>query len=83
MRVSVVIPAFDAQATVGAAISSALWQTYRDLEVVVVDDGSHDSTGAIAAAFPEPVRVVRQENAGVAAARNRAIAEARGELIAF
>ena len=83
MRVSVVIPAFDAQATVGAAISSALWQTYRGLEVVVVDDGSRDATGAIAAAFPDPVRVVRQDNAGVAAARNRGVAEARGELIAF
>ncbi|HUK94724.1 MAG TPA: glycosyltransferase [Gaiellaceae bacterium] len=82
-RVSVVIPAYDAQTTVGGAISSALWQTYRDLEVVVVDDGSRDATGAIAAAFPEPVRVVHQENAGVAAARNRGVAEARGELIAF
>ena len=82
-RVSVVIPAYDAETTVGGAISSALWQTYRDLEVIVVDDGSRDSTGAIAASFPEPVRVVRQENAGVAAARNRGLAEARGELIAF
>ncbi len=83
MRVSVVIPAFDAQATVGAAISSALWQTYRDLEVVVVDDGSRDGTNAIATAFPDPVRVVRQENGGVAAARNRGLGEAQGELIAF
>ena len=83
MTVSVVIPAFDTEATVGAAISSALWQTYRDFEVVVVDDGSHDATGSIAGSFPEPVRVVRQENAGVAAARNRGVAEAQGELIAF
>jgi glycosyltransferase involved in cell wall biosynthesis len=83
MKVSVVIPAFDAEATVGGAISSALWQTYRDFEVVVVDDGCRDATGAIAGSFPEPVRVVRQENAGVAAARNRGVAEAGGELIAF
>ena len=83
MRVSLVMPAFDAERTVGAAISSALWQTYRDLEVVVVDDGSRDATGEIAAAFPEPVRLVRQENGGVASARNRGIAESRGELIAF
>ena len=83
MTVSVVIPAFEAEATVGAAISSALWQTYRDFEVVVVDDGSHDATGSIAGSFPEPVRAVRQENAGVAAARNRGVAEAQGELIAF
>jgi glycosyltransferase involved in cell wall biosynthesis len=83
VRVSVVVPAYDAKATVGAAISSALWQTFCDLEVVVVDDGSRDATGAIAEAFGEPVRIVRQENAGVAAARNLGIAEARGELIAF
>jgi glycosyltransferase involved in cell wall biosynthesis len=68
---------------VGAAISSALWQTYRDFEVVVVDDGSRDATGSIAGSFPDPVRVVTQANAGVAAARNRGVAEARGELIAF
>jgi glycosyltransferase involved in cell wall biosynthesis len=83
VRVSVIIPAYDAQSTVGAAISSVLWQTYADAEVVVVDDGSSDATGAVAAAYPERVRVVRQDNAGVAAARNRGIAEARGELIAF
>jgi GT2 family glycosyltransferase len=83
MRVSVVIPAFDAEATVGAAISSVLWQTYRDFEVVVVEDGSRDATGEIASSFPEPVRVVAQENAGVAAARNRGVGEAGGELIAF
>lgn len=83
MRVSVVIPAFDAEATIGAAVSSVLWQTYRDFEVVVVNDGSRDATPAIASSFPEPVRVVDQENAGVAAARNRGVAEAQGELIAF
>ena len=51
--------------------------------MVVVDDGSRDATAEIAGAYPEPVRVVSQENAGVAVARNRGISEARGELIAF
>ena len=83
MRISVVIPAYNAESTVGAAISSALWQTYADSEIVVVDDGSSDATGAVASAYPDRVRVVRQENGGVASARNRGIAEARGELIAF
>jgi glycosyltransferase involved in cell wall biosynthesis len=83
VTVSVVMPAYDAETTVGAAVSSVLWQTYRDFELVVVDDGSRDSTGTIAASFPAPVRVVRQENAGVADARNRGVAEAEGELIAF
>jgi GT2 family glycosyltransferase len=77
------MPAYDAQETVGAAISSVLWQTYRDYEVVVVDDGSGDATAAIGGSFPDPVRVFGQKNAGVAAARNHGISEARGELIAF
>ena len=82
-RVSVVMPAFGAARTIGAAVSSVLTQTYADLELVVVDDGSTDETAAIAAAHPAPVRVVTQPNAGVAAARNRGIAEATGDLIAF
>jgi glycosyltransferase involved in cell wall biosynthesis len=83
MRVSVVMPAHNAQDTIGAAVASVLWQTYREPELVVVDDGSTDKTSEIAAAHDGRVRVVRQENQGVAAARNRGIAEARGELIAF
>ena len=55
MRVSVVIPAFDAQATVGAAISSSLWQTSGDLEVVVVDDGSRDARAVSAGCVRAPV----------------------------
>jgi glycosyltransferase involved in cell wall biosynthesis len=82
-RVSVVVPAYQAASTIGAAVSTILTQTYTDFEVVVVDDGSTDATGEIARAHREPVRVVRQDNAGVAVARNRGIAEARGELVAF
>lgn len=82
-RVSVVMPAYRAASTVGGAVSSVLQQTFDDLELVVVDDGSDDATGEIARAHGDRVRVVRQDNAGVAAARNRGIAEARGELVAF
>ena len=80
-RFSVVMPAYQAEQTIGAAVSSVLQQTHSDWELVVVDDGSTDATGAIAAAHPGPVRVVRQENAGVAPARNRGIAEARGHEV--
>ncbi len=81
--VSLVIPAFQAERTLGAALSGALRQTWSPLEVIVVDDGSTDRTGEIAAAHGPGVRVVRQPNRGVAAARNRGVAEATGELVAF
>jgi glycosyltransferase involved in cell wall biosynthesis len=82
-RVSVVMPAYQAEQTVGGAIESVLAQTYRDLELVLVDDGSTDATADIAGAHRGPINIVAQRNAGVAAARNRGIAEAEGELIAF
>lgn len=82
-RVSVVMPAWEAELTIGAAISSVLWQGYRDLELVVIDDGSTDHTADIVAAYGDRVRLIRQSRCGVAVARNTGIAEARGDLITF
>lgn len=83
--VSVIVPAFNAEAFVGRTLASLRAQTFRDFEVVVVDDGSTDGTAAIvetvARADPR-FRLIRQPNAGVAAARNRALAEARGRYLA-
>jgi glycosyltransferase involved in cell wall biosynthesis len=81
--VSVVIPAFNGADYIGETIESILAQTYRPLEVLVVDDGSTDRTAEIVQRFGDPVRYFRQENAGTAAARNRAVAESRGEFIAL
>jgi len=82
--VSVVVPCFNGARFVGEAVASALAQTHRDLEVVVVDDGSTDDSAARVRALGDPrVRVVAQANAGVAAARNRGAAEARGDYLAF
>lgn len=83
--VSVIVPAWNAEATLDETLRSVARQTYAELEIIIVDDGSTDATGAIAADFcaREPrARLIAQDNAGVAAARNRAIAEAGGQWIA-
>lgn len=77
------MPAHNAVAFVGEALRSALEQTFDDLEIVVVDDGSTDATADLAASFGDVVRVVRQPNRGPGAARNHGIREARGRFIAF
>ncbi|GAB47015.1 glycosyltransferase family 2 protein [Mobilicoccus pelagius] len=82
-RVSVVIPCYQSERTVGEAISSALMQTYPDVEVVVCLDGATDRSGAIVDAYGDLLTVVRQENRGLAEARNSAVAAASGELIAL
>lgn len=81
--VSVVMPAYNAAPYLEAAIRSVLEQDYPAVELIVVDDGSSDGTPEFAAGFGERVRVLCQQNAGPAAARNRGMAAARGELVAF
>jgi glycosyltransferase involved in cell wall biosynthesis len=80
--VSVIIPVYNGARFLRAALESVLAQTYRNFEVIVVDDGSVDDSGVIAQSFPE-VRYIHQTNQGVAAARNHAIEVARGEYFAF
>ena len=80
--VSVIIPVYNGARFLRAALESVFAQTYRPLEVIVVDDGSADDSGVIAQSFPE-VRYIRQENQGVAAARNNGLKAARGEFFAF
>jgi glycosyltransferase involved in cell wall biosynthesis len=82
-RVSIVIPCFRRGRFLAAAVESALAQTHRDTEVVVVDDGSDDETDEVARSFGSRIRHLAQENAGVAAARNAGLAVATGELCLF
>jgi hypothetical protein len=81
---TIVIPAYNAAATIASCIRSALAQTESDLEVVVVDDGSTDGTGDVARGITDPrVRVHAQANGGLPAARNAGITRARGDLVCF
>ena len=80
--VSVIVPVYNGGRYLRAALESVFAQTYRPIEVIVVDDGSTDDSGTIAQSFPE-VRYIHQTNQGVAAARNNGIEAARGEFFAF
>ena len=83
-RVSVVIPTYNRAGYIGQAVASALGQSFRDLEVIVVDDGSTDATAKVLNSFSDPRLVcIRQERAGRSRARNVAISAARGEYITF
>ncbi len=81
--VSVIIPAYNAERFLRETVDSALNQTYRDTEVLVIDDGSTDETPGILDAYGDRIRVLRQANQGRAAACNAGVETARGEWIAF
>jgi glycosyltransferase involved in cell wall biosynthesis len=81
--VSIVIPAYNAAKYLRETLDSALNQTYRDAEVIVVDDGSTDETPRILEQYGDRIQVLRQENHGRAAACNTGARAARGEWIAF
>ena len=80
--VSIVIPAYNCEGTIVEAVESCLAQSYTDREVIVIDDGSTDGTFERVSRIPG-VRAVRKANGGVASARNAAMREAKGDLIAW
>ena len=84
--VSIILPVYNGEKTLARCMGSILNQTYRDFELLVVDDGSQDGSGMLCdqyAAKDARVRVIHQENAGVSAARNLAIAQAQGTYLQF
>lgn len=81
--VSVIIPNFNYSRYLPEAIDSVLAQTYSNIEIIVVDDGSTDDSRAVIESYGNRLRAIFQENQGVSAARNRGIEESSGDLIAF
>ncbi|MBO6798550.1 glycosyltransferase family A protein [Maricaulis sp.] len=82
--VSVAMPVYNVERYVEAAVESVLAQTYENLELLIIDDGGSDNSIELCRAFIDPrVRIISQENRGLAGARNSGIRYARGEIIAF
>jgi glycosyltransferase involved in cell wall biosynthesis len=82
-KISIVIPVHNSVHCLRETLEHALAQTYPAHEIIVVDDGSTDATGALVESFGDRVRYIRQENAGASAARNNGIQNATGDWIAF
>lgn len=82
-RVSIIIPTYNGDRFVVQTLESVLNQTYRDYEIIVINDGSTDRTAEILQPYHNRIRYLEQANQGVATARNRGLALAQGELIAF
>lgn len=86
MKISAIIPVYNAEPFLPACLDSVLAQTHRELEIILVNDGSTDGSGAICdryAAMDDRIRVVHQENGGVSRARNRGLELATGEAVSF
>lgn len=84
LLISVVIPVYNGEKTIGETLQSVLNQTYKNLEVVVINDGSKDSTAAIVEEFQDNrIKLCSYPNAGLAASRNRGIDQSSGDYISF
>jgi glycosyltransferase involved in cell wall biosynthesis len=82
-RVTAIVPVYNGAATIAEAIDSALAQSYRDLEVIVVNDGSTDATAEVLRRYEGRIRVIDRKNGGIATARNTGVAASQSEYLAF
>jgi len=82
-KISIIIPTYNSAQYICEAIESVLNQTYKDFEIIVVDDGSTDNTKEVIKPYLNKMKYIYQQNSGPSAARNRGIQEAKGEYIAF
>lgn len=83
VKVSVIVPAYNAEKYIKRCLESLINQTLKDIEIIVINDGSNDKTGKILENYKHEIIIINQENAGVATARNRGLEKAKGEYIAF
>lgn len=85
MLLSVIIPAYNVEETLGRCVESVLGQGVDDMEVIIIDDGSTDGTGKVCDSYGgrEGVTVVHQKNGGLSEARNKGLDVAKGEMITF
>ncbi len=84
--ISVIVPVFNRSHCLGRCVDSILEQSFRDIELILVNDGSTDNSGAICdqyAAIDPRVKVIHQANGGVSSARNRGLEQARGRWVCF
>ena len=84
--ISVIVPVYNAESYLSDCLESLTRQTHRELEILVVDDGSADNSAALCEEWEkkdERIRLIRKENGGVSSARNRGLDEAQGEYVAF
>lgn len=82
-NVSIIIPTYNCAQYISETIDSALAQTYRDFEIIVVDDGSTDNTKEVLKKYGSQIKLIYQENRGVSAARNIGISRSEGQYVAF
>lgn len=83
MKVSVIIPVYNVENYVAESIESVLVQTYRDFEIIAINDGSTDASLAVLEHYNDKIRIFDQDNQGIALTLNRGITEASGDYIAF
>src|SRR3989338_10346077 len=81
--VSIIIPTYNNAKFISAAIDSAAKQTYPNIEIIVVDDGSTDQTKNVILPYQHRIRYIHQSNEGLAAARNKAIEKSKGDYLQF
>lgn len=81
--VSIIIPTFNCEKYIKSTIDCLLAQSYKNIEIIVIDDGSTDRTVDMVQAYPIPVRLIQQSNSGVCKARNHGLSNARGDFICF